>query len=121
MNGRLLQRLTSARQSYREQGSLLRRVRRLYVRLVWPAIQADPTDATMNYCARRMAECQMYALPAANYIRPVRQSILRMAWKIETGAPSRFGHPNGWFFWLRRTGWTMPEGIRGVRTVDKTA
>jgi hypothetical protein len=74
------------------------------MRVVWPAIKADETGAILERCAQRMIEAGMYALPKCE--RDVRYSILRRAWKIETGAPSSFGHRDGWFHWLNRSGFT---------------
>lgn len=120
MNTALLQRLTDARRGYREQARLLRRVRRLYMRIAWPAIAADPTNATINLVARRMLEHSMYAGHVAN-LKPVRWSLLRFGWRFETGGPSRFGHRDGWHFWMSRNNWHAPDALRVTENKKATA
>lgn len=110
----IIERIIVARKAYRDAGRIIRRTRHLYIRLVWPAIKADATGRLIEACAKRMIDSGMYALPKSE--RDVRFSILRRAWKIETGAPGRFGHPDGWFLWLNRNGFSR-EWRREIRAI----
>jgi hypothetical protein len=100
----LVDRILAARKSYRDAGNVIRRARHLYMAITWPAIAADTTGATMDHCAQRMLDAGLY-WPPTKPLREVRYSILRRAWKLETGAP-QWNNPNTWHNWYPRLGFT---------------
>lgn len=101
----LVDRILAARAAYRDAARIIRRVRRLYMAMTWAAILADNSGKTLDYCARRMIEAGMYS-PDTKPVREVRFAILRRAWRRETGAPQRLGHPDSWHNWYPRQGFS---------------
>lgn len=57
------------RGTIREQSRLLRRARNLYIALCQKAIMADKTNFTLDYCALRMIEAQLYASSSEGSVR----------------------------------------------------
>ena len=91
MKGRILQ----IRGTIEEQKAKLRRARRIYFRLICPAVMKDETNFTLNFCVNRLRNSGLYASTAPD--KDLRYTILRHAWKMDT-------RPWGWHEWVAKNG-----------------
>ena len=99
---------------------LLRRVRLLYIRIVWMHVLTDPTQDSLDRAVLRMRDSGMYASTTGE--RQIRYTILRRCWTLETGKNRwRPYELNGWHDWYQRHGFQSATWVKTQNPAQRVA